>query len=192
MKPTIKIGTGLLLLALLAGCVVKSVYPFYTAKDEVFDPILVGTWSETSADVGANDFWRFARLNEQAYGLTTVENDKSNCYETHRFRLKQHFFLDLCATNRFEDHLPLHNLVKIAKTGSDLQVEALNFEWLAKLLEKNPKALRHILVPNEPGNTNDNQLVLTANTAELQKFVLQHINDTNAFSSSTVLKRWKD
>ena len=87
--------------------------------------------------------------------------------------------------------MPLHYLVQIENTGSKLQVKVLNFEWLAKLLETNPKALRHILVP-EAGNTNNNQLVLTADTPELQKFILKHINDTNTFGDATELTRWKD
>jgi hypothetical protein len=192
MNQMIKTLTALALMALLAGCVVTSVYPFYTAKDELFDPALVGAWAEPDSTNAANDHWRFDQINQQAYWLTTVEDNKTNRYETHRFRLKQHVFLDLCKTNRGEDHLPLHYLVKIENTVAGLQVKVLNFEWLAKLLEKNPKALRHLLVPNEPGNTNNNQLVLTADTSELQKFILKHINDTNAFGNATALTRWKD
>jgi len=179
-------------MALLAGCVVTSVYPFYTAKDVVFDPALVGAWAEAGSTNAANDHWRFDRLNQEAYWLTTVENAKTNRYATYRFRLKQHVFLDLRTTNRVDEQLPLHYLLKIEESGSTLQVKVLNFEWLAKLLEKNPKTLRHILVPNEPGNTNNNQLVLTADPPELQKFILKHINDTNTFSDATQLTRWKD
>jgi hypothetical protein len=192
MKTTIKIMTGLALITLLVGCVVTSVYPFYTAKDLQFDPGLVGIWAEAGSTNAANDHWRFDRFNQQAYWLTIGENNKTNRYETHRFRLKQHVFLDLRTANRVDEQLPLHYLVKIENTGFKLQVKVLNFEWLAKLLEKNPKALRHILVPNEPGNTNNNQLVLTADTPELQKFILKHINDTNAFGEATELTRWKD
>jgi hypothetical protein len=192
MNTTIKTMTGLALMTLLAGCVVTSVYPFFTAKDVMFDPALVGTWAEAGSTNAANDHWRFDRLNQQAYWLTTVEGNKTNRYETHRFRLKQHVFLDLCTTNRMEDQLALHYLVRIEQTSSMLQFKLLNFEWLAKLLEKNPKALRHILVPNEPGNTNNNQLVLTADTPELQKFILKHINDTNTFGDAAELTRWKE
>jgi len=192
MKTIITCGAGLLLLAFLTGCVVTSVYPFYSAQDEVFDPSLVGTWSEHSGLADTNNFWRFARLQEQAYWLTHVENEETNCYVTHCFRLQQNTFLDLCTTNRFEDQLPLHYLVKIGKSGSKLQFEVLNFEWLAQLLEKNPEALRHLLVPSEPGKTNNNQLVITADTPELQRFTLKHINNTNAFGDATMLKHWKD
>ena len=46
-------------------------------------------------------------------------------------------------------------------------------------------------MPSEPGNTNHHQLVLTADTAELQTFVLKHLNDTNAFGDATEMTRWK-
>ena len=32
----------------LAGCVVTSIYPYYTDKDLVSDPALVGEWVEAS------------------------------------------------------------------------------------------------------------------------------------------------
>ena len=51
MKNTPKITTGLALIAFLAGCVVTSVYPYYTPKDLLFDPALVG-----GAVVRAGDF----------------------------------------------------------------------------------------------------------------------------------------
>lgn len=192
MNMTIKLATGLALVSLLAGCVVTSVYPFYTDKHVVFDPALVGTWVEPGSTNAASDHWRFERLNQQAYWLTIGEINKTNRYETHRFRIKQHVFLDLRTANRVDEQLPLHYLIKIETTGAKLQIKPLNFEWLAKLLEKHPQALRHILVPNEPGNTNNNQLVLTAETPELQKFILKHINDTNTFGVTTELTRWKD
>ncbi len=192
MKTRIKMAIGLALVTMVTGCVVTSVYPFYNPKDVQFDPALLGEWAEAGSTNAANDHWRFDRLHQQAYWLTTVENDKTNRYETHRFYLRQHVFLDLWTTNRMEDQLPLHYLVKIENTGAKLQFKVLNFEWLAKLLEKNPKALRHLLVPNEPGNTNDNRLVLTADTRELQRFILKHVNDTNAFGDATELTRWKD
>jgi len=36
-----KITAGLALMPFLAGCVVSSVYPSYTARNDVFDPTLV-------------------------------------------------------------------------------------------------------------------------------------------------------
>jgi hypothetical protein len=146
---------GLAPMALLAGCFVTSVYPFYTAKEEVFDPALLGTWAEAGSTSPVDEYWRFESLNGQAYWLTIIENGTTNRYETHRFRLKQHWFLDLRTTNHHEEQLPLHYLIKIAQGESKLQFTLLNFEWLTTLLQKNPKALRHILVPDEPGNTNN-------------------------------------
>ena len=64
----------------------------------------------------------------------------------------------------------------------------MNYEWLGKLLTDNPKALRHYVI-RDPENPNSERLVLTADTAELQKFVLKHLNTPDAWKESTTLKR---
>lgn len=190
MNMTIKLATGLALVSLLAGCVVTSVYPFYTDKDVVFDPALVGTVpGSTNA---ASDHWRFERLNQQAYWLTIGEINKTNRYETHRFRIKQHVFLDLRTANRVDEQLPLHYLIKIETTGAKLQIKPLNFEWLAKLLEKHPQALRHILCRMNPVIRQQSTRSHGGNAGTGRALSLKHINDTNTFGVTTELTRWKD
>ena len=39
----------------LVGCVVTSIYPYYTAKDVVFEPKLVGRWMETEKSSKTNE-----------------------------------------------------------------------------------------------------------------------------------------
>jgi len=188
MKRSILIATGLAL-TLITGCVVNSVYPFYTAQEEVFDPALAGTWVDSDAAKEAKDYWQIDQSGAKGYLLANVENDQTNHFEAHLFRLKENTFLDLCPTNRVESQLPLHFLLKIEQAPNSFQFQMLDLEWLSKLLDKEPNALRHILIPENPGNTNSLQLVLTADTAELQKFILTHISDTNAFTSKKEMKR---
>ena len=45
---------------LLGGCLVTSVAPFYTAKDLVFEPALVGDWVENGKDAD-HEVWKFGR-----------------------------------------------------------------------------------------------------------------------------------
>ncbi len=83
MKTTIKIMTGLALTTLLAGCVVTSVYPFYTAKDVQFDPALVGSWAEAGSTNAANqrnaiDLTRATEATTVVFGAEQVAN--SNPY----------------------------------------------------------------------------------------------------------------
>jgi hypothetical protein len=84
---------------------------------------------------------------------------------------------------------PPHYLLKVAQIKPTLQTAPLDYDWLSKLLEKNPEAVRHILVrdnPTDTSNTNS-RVVLTADTTELQKFVLGHLQD--GFGETIEMKR---
>lgn len=191
MKTTLKLATGLALLTLLAGCVVTSVYPFYTAKDVVFDPALVGVWAEAGSTNAANEHWQFEKAEGQAYKLTVQEKEKRTEFDTHLFKLQGRLFLDLCPRERPENSLPLHYLLKVTRLGSTLEFNLLDYGWVKQLVEKNPKAIRHVVVPKKLGESGDGDLILTADTAELQRFILKHEKTEGAFGDSAVLNRWK-
>jgi hypothetical protein len=66
----------------------------------------------------------------------------------------------------------------------------MNYEWLTKLVEQNPAAIRHTLIHPEAGRTNDGGLlVLTADTAELQTFVRRQLGNTNAWTEPIALHK---
>jgi hypothetical protein len=189
MKTTIRIAAGLALSALFAGCVATSVYPFYTAKDVVFEPGLVGTWGEPGSTNAANEQWRFEKAEGQAYKLTVQDKEKSTEFDTYLFKLKGGLFLDLCPRERPDNSLPLHYLLKVNRLEASLEVSTLDYGWLKKLVEKNPRAIRHLVVPKKLGESGEGDLVLTADTAELQKFILKHVNTDEAFTKSEVMQR---
>ena len=191
MKTSIKIVIGLALIFLLAGCVVSSVYPYYTAKDVVFDPALVGNWAETGSTNADHERWRFEQSTSQAYRLFVQDNGKQTEFDAHLFKLKGRLFLDLCPRDRPDNSLPLHYLLKVARIEPALEMSVLDFEWLTKLIEKEPKAIRHIVVPKKLGEDGGGDLVLTADTAELQKFILKHEKTEGAFGKVSVMNRWK-
>lgn len=192
MNNATKIAAGLGLMALLAGCVVTSVYPFYTAKDVVFEPALVDVWAETDSTNAASEHWRFEKAAGQAYKLTVEEKEKQTEYDAHLFKLKGRLFLDLCPRERPDNSLPLHYLLTVARIEPALEMNTLDYDWLKKLIEKDPKAIRHIVVPKKLGEEGEGDLVLTADTAELQKFILKHEKTEGAFGKSTLMNRWKN
>lgn len=191
MKTNIKITTGLALMTLLAGCVVTSVYPFYTAKDVVFDSALIGVWAEAGSTNAANEHWRFEKAAGQAYKLTIQDKEKRTEFDTHLFKLNGRLFLDLYPRERPDNSLPPHYLLKVTRLEPALEVQVLDYDWFKKLIEKDPKAIRHIVVPEKLGDNGDGLLVLTADTAELQKFILKHEHTEGAFGKSEVMNRWK-
>ena len=172
---------------LFAGCMVLSVYPYYTAKDLIFDPGLAGHWGSQGS---TNNFWQILAVGDNSYSLAIVDEHSTNGFDAHLFRLRQQQFLDLRTTNREDFQLPLHLVVKCSRSQSNLTVNFMDYGWLTKWLEARPDALRHVEVYEKPDDTNSSKMVyLTADTKELQTFLLQHVDDTNAFNSPDQLTR---
>jgi hypothetical protein len=87
---------------------------------------------------------------------------------------------------------PLHYLLTVARLEPALEMNMLDYDWLKKLIEKDPKAIHHIVVPKKLGEDGEGDLVLTADTAELQKFILKHEKTEGAFGKGIVMNRWKN
>ncbi len=189
MKKTFLLATMGLSLA-LAGCVVTSVYPFYTAKDVVFEPALLGTWVESAPDSKSEDTWTFAKGDGQEYKLTIGSDAKGDVYEATLFKLKGHLFLDLFRAKSEGDGIPPHMLIHVAQIQPSLKMASLKYDWLKQLVEKNPRAIRHVKIKEKDSNGKvDYRVVLTAGTHELQRFVRKHLKTAEAWDSGGEMKR---
>jgi len=171
----------------LAGCVVTSIYPYYTGKDLVFDPAALGDWVEAGQTNQTSEYVRIEPAGEKGYRVTFFGTDETNSSEVYLFRLKQQLFLDTCPTNRSLDFVPVHQVSKVTQIGPVIETANLNYDWLAKLLEKNPKAIRHMVL-RDPGEQQGGRVILTADTKELQRFILKYVNNTNAWKGPSQLK----
>jgi len=185
--PIVLIGIA----ALLSACI-PSVNPFYTEKDVVFDARLLGKWLEKDAK-DAPESWEFNRLGTNSYKLIITQNNGSRrgTFKVHLFKLGTEYFLDLIpsqcefATNQADlvsiSMFPGHMLARVTKIEPELELAFFDFDWLAKHLKENPAALAH--------RKEDDAILLTADTAALQRFVLKHIAEGNLFQKPGVLVR---
>ena len=174
---------------LLAACI-PSVNPFYTDKDVVVDPHLVGEWQE-KGNTNDPDVWKFEQLTNKVYQLTVTEKDKTGSFSARLFKLKQEQFLDLVpndcnyASNQSDlvafSMFPGHLLMRVRQIEPELKFAGCDYEWLQKFLEKNPKALAH--------HIESDRVVLTADTRDLQKFVLKHLGTNELFPQSGEMTR---
>ena len=177
-------------LVFLAGCVVNSTYPFYTTKDLTFDPALLGTWGDPDTTNGSPETWSFEKIAAQTYKLTLTSSSETNEFDTHLFTLAGERFLDNLPRARFDYQTPQHFLLRVKSLGPKLELQLMDYEWLGKLLEKSPKTLRHAIVPKEGGDADQGgEFTLTAETAELQKFIRKHLKNTNAWVKPIELKK---
>jgi len=174
----------------LVGCVVTSVYPFYTEKDLVFDPRLLGDWvGNDEKNAKTNEFTRVERLGDKGYRAIVFTERETNSIICHLFRLNNQLFLDTCPTNHSLDLIPVHQVSKVTQITPDFENAGLNYKWLEALLRENPKAIRHTIVRDEFEGKDEARIVLTADTGELQKFILKHLNNTNAWQEPSQVKR---
>jgi hypothetical protein len=184
--PRFKFAAFSAMLFTLTGCIVLSVYPFYTSQNLVSDPGLAGRWMKVGK---TNEIWQFMATGEKSFRLTTTDESSTNCFEARVFQLEQNQFLDLLTTNREMFQLPLHLLSKFRRDGTNLALPFMDYGWLTGFLETNRGALRHIIVPQESGNTNGGNMVyLTSTTRELQKFIIKRAADTNVFGADSLVQ----
>jgi hypothetical protein len=189
-----------LLAGLLGGCVpVLSLHPLYDNRHIVFDEKLLGTFTEPNGVT-----WQFTHTDEpNAYQLiySAVSKEEKmtlkGLFLVHLVKLNDLLFMDVYPKeapwggdekvnqtkwpyNTFF-MLPFHTFVKVETVEPQLKLCLTDNDELKKLLDKNPKAVRHELVEDKP--------VLTASTEQLQKFVLKYANDKRVFSDEHILSR---
>ena len=172
----------------LAGCVVTSIYPYYTDKDLVFDQAMLGNWVEAGQTNESSEHVRFEAMGTNGYWATVFGDSETNSFEVHLFRLNAQLFVDSFPTNRSLDFVPVHQVSKVTQIGPEIETANLNYDWLAKLLEKNPRTIRHMVLRDNPGDEHG-RIVLTADTKELQRFILKNVNNTNAWNEPSQFKR---
>src|SRR5579871_1172359 len=130
---------ALAIAAVLAAACIPSVNPFYTAKDVVFDPRLIGEWQE-KGNTNNPEIWKFEQSTNNALKLTVVEQGKTGEFAANLFKLGREQFLDLIpsdcnyATNQADlvafSMFPGHLLVHVTRIESELNVAFFDFDWL--------------------------------------------------------------
>jgi hypothetical protein len=190
MKPKIIISVVAMLL-FLSGCVVFSFYPLYTEKDLFANDLLVGEWLDGDSAVWKFDFnYKGDRKPENrdstAFILQIKEKGPADFGKSkllvHIVRLAGNYFLDFYVTDYldgqdvtiFDFHLiPVHSFAKLEMKGNRAVIRWYDPEWLKKLITQNRIRIHH--------ENNGDYILLTAQPAELQKFVVKYVNSEEAF-----------
>jgi len=159
--------------------------PFYTEKDLVFEPTVLGNWVNPK---NHDELWRFEKLPELAYRFTLIEATKADIMEARTFRLQGQLFLDIASNDQDIHFIPAHYLLKVSRTAPTLTMSELNDMWLLALVDKDPAAIRHHII-RTGDKPEDRRIVLTADTSELQKFVVAHLNAKEAWRETFDLRR---
>jgi len=202
------------LAAVVAGCVpVISLHPLFTRETITFDEKLLGTWVEDSNKPQITwEFARLEETAaerlapamrdevQKCYRVNVLDNEgRKGSFAACLVKLQDGLFLDVLpdkfpsgeqdpdrmklAYNAFF-FMPVHTFIRVSAIGDQLKIRLTDDEGFKKLIEAEPKAVKHDTIDDRP--------VLTASTAELQAFVTKYADDERLFPSTVTLKKRTD
>ena len=171
----------------LSGCLIQSLHPLYTDKELIFEEKLIGKWSEDGDYI-----LEFKKGEGKAYKMRMFDG-KDGRFEAHLVKLKDMMFLDIYpddvtmegAQGFYRMHLlPVHTFMKIDEIDPNLQLRALDYEKVSEMLKEDPNLLKHEVLEEE-------HIVLTAPTKQLQEFMIKYASVEGVFGDTTELTRCK-
>lgn len=191
-----------LLAAILGGCVpVLSLHPLYNEPDTIYDQKLIGNWVDEAN--GITMFFSRPEGEGKKYHLayTQINEDTKKpmkgIFVARMVKLGDKLFLDVfpeeLPNGQIDDPnnykwyvnafflVPGHTFAAVDTIEPQLKLRITNIDKMKEFLEKNPAAVKH-------ENVSDT-VVLTANTAELQKFVVKYADNKEVFGKEMTLKR---
>ncbi len=170
----------------IAGCGVGSVSPLVSDADIQYDSKLVGTWQDSSASESVV----IAAVSPDRYSLVyTDSKGKVGRFRGVLGQVKSLRVLDLepealpLEANEVYKSLllPLHGAVFIDSIDPELRFRILDADSLKHYLQRQPRAITHVI--------RDDAVVLTAQTTDLQRFLVGYVRRAGALTGPNVWAR---
>jgi hypothetical protein len=187
-----------LILIILAVSCIPSLYPLYRDKDLLFDTRLLGLFNTEGNMIGdiGGDTWEFDRLDWQTenksgnewnqfrsgktYKLIALEDEKRAEFAVHLIKLGKNYYLDFFPVKYNIPHvmldmqlMPAHIFGKIEFVNNNIVMNWFDGDFLTNMIDSNKIKISHKML--------DDNILLTANTEELQKFVRKYGDNPRAF-----------
>ncbi len=169
------------LLVLLAQSCIISLHPLYTDDVITYNELLEGRWRQGPLIENDDDYvyWDFERK-EKGYQVLRYYQGDTLEYEAVLVRLGDYLFMDFYRELEKQDDLarvlPTHNFLKVSISGEELKLTYFDEEYLKRLFKERKIRIKHERVNSD--------IVLTADSKELQQFILKYADDEQAFSES--------
>jgi hypothetical protein len=163
------------------ACPTRSMFPLFTEKDQQLLPGLEGGWKGPDGQS-----FTLKTKADRSYDIIALEQSgERTAYEGLVGKLGKNWFVDSYPTSHHLDHhlLRAHVISRIQLEGDSLRMSSLEDKWLKTHLEMGDLNIAHIVV--------DGDVILTATTEELQRFVAAHADDKEAFPNPGTLSRVK-
>ena len=174
-----------------SSCLVKSLHPFYNESDVIFLESLCGTWLDQDStewhfkqDSASKQFMSPPEAQNNYMVKLKEDDDQFSHFKVHLFKIKSKYYLDFFplieqnigddwATNHF---VPTHSIARLEIFGeNNVAFFWYDNEWLKELFDERKVKISHEKLDND-------DYVLTAKTAELQKFIYKYGENRDVFS----------
>ncbi|MBI4428135.1 MAG: hypothetical protein HY562_03365 [Ignavibacteriales bacterium] len=175
--------------ALIAACTIsgclRSLHPLYTEKTLIFEQGLLGSWVDQDSSV-----WTFAQSGQKSYDLIYTEKGSPGRFEARLVKLGKFTFLDIFPKEPVIDNgfykfhlVPVHTISRVWIEEEKVRMAMLSHDWFKDQASKKKVRLAH--------ERRENEIILTASTEELQKFVVKYADEPKAFPEPGELRRMK-
>jgi hypothetical protein len=167
----------------IAGCV-ESTNPFYTDNDLVEENLLVGRWENDWGLIKSSEGKTYIRTGKNPDEQGSSGNLPGKSIMTEHFwlmKLGDHYFIDRKSPKG------RHQILRVAIFGDRMYLWSLNELWLNDELRVSPNMLAHKM-EMLPGR-DQREVLITATTADLQAFLLEHPDDAWGRCEAMIKKR---
>jgi hypothetical protein len=194
---------NLIILALivtgLQSCTIFSLHPLYEDADLLYEPTLLGLWQDKE---DGDEFVAFEMMEDNRYLFRYMEGEKGGSiteisdtvsFEAGLLRIGNHYFLDLYPYyegNRdesyflFRNFVPTHSFLKIEWKTDEIVLYMFEADRMKKLFAQNRIRIKHEII-------NDDYIVITASTQDLQQFIKKYADDSAAFDEPGYFRKIK-
>ena len=158
-----------------------SLQPVYEPDTIAFDPALVGTWAMGDDGLTVT----FERGEWHSYHLTLEQRDDKTRLSARLTRVGESTYLDIApldGTDLPALALPVHAVYRLDLKGDELSLSDLNFEVLEKRVREGTATLPAVIDARK-------NVVITASTADLRRWLTAHAADEGLFDPPTTLTR---
>ncbi len=184
--------TTILMIIALQGCDIYCLHPLYTDDDIVFIPELIGQWKLSSDD---DTIFKFDRHNKDNYHLQITDNGDTVNFALYLLKLGKYYYMDYypmdCGNvmsgtgncnifeNMLRNFIPVHTFSRIDMTEAGFSIVDFDKERLSKLFMQNRIRLNH----EKMSEIDDDMIVITAQTKDIQKFIIKYSDDEDVFEA---------
>lgn len=177
----LRLALGFVAALLSSACLVVSLQPVYEPETIAFDPAVLGSWTSADEDVTLT----IERGEWHSYHVIATQGNNRYRLSARLTRVGTGLYLDvtpLDGTDLPALTLAVHGLCRLVLTEEGMTLAALNYE----AFEQKARAGGHELPMVVDARRN---IVITASTADLRRWLAQHADDEGVFDVPTPFTR---